>query len=198
VSMVSSQVFDGVDYVALGHLHGRQEVTDRIRYSGSPLAYSFSEADQVKGSWLVDLGRDGDVAATYVEAPVPRRLARLRGELEALLVDPSLSRHEASYVQVTLTDDTRPAQAMERLRQRFPHTLVLGFEPTAGDGGSTPRHRPQGQGDHAIALDFVRELRGVPATPDEAGLLQEAVDACCHDRDQDVLVTESADESPGR
>ncbi len=202
VSMVSSQVFDGVDYVALGHLHGRQEVTDRIRYSGSPLAYSFSEADQVKGSWLVDIDRDGDVAAEYVDAPVPRRLARLRGELEALLADPDLSGHEASYVQVTLTDDTRPAQAMERLRQRFPHTLVLSFEPTVGDGSSTPRHRPQGQGDHAIALDFVRELRGTPATNDESGLLQDAVDACCHDRDQDVLVTESsatderANESP--
>ena len=194
VSMVSSQVFDGIDYVALGHLHGRQQVTDRIRYSGSPLAYSFSEADQVKGSWLVDLGRGGEVTAHYVEAPVPRRLARLRGELEELLADPSLAEHETSYVQVTLTDDARPAQAMERLRRRFPHTLVLSFEPTVGDGDHTPRHRPQGQGDHAIALDFVRELRGTPATDDESALLQDAVDACCHDRDQDVLVTESAGE----
>ena len=51
--------------------------------------------------------------------------------------------------------------------------------------------RDRGQGDHAIALDFVRELRGTPASADEAALLQDAVDACCHDRDQDVLVTET-------
>ena len=48
-------VFDGVDYVALGHLHGRPALGETLRYSGSPIAYSFSEADQHKGSWLVDL-----------------------------------------------------------------------------------------------------------------------------------------------
>ncbi len=59
VSLVPTSVFDGVDYAALGHLHGRHTLTDPVRYSGSPLAYSFSEAGQVKGSWLVDLGPDG-------------------------------------------------------------------------------------------------------------------------------------------
>ena len=57
--MVPASVFDGVDYTALGHLHGRHTLTDTVRYSGSPLAYSFSEADQRKGSWLVDLGAAG-------------------------------------------------------------------------------------------------------------------------------------------
>ena len=193
VSMVSSRVFDGIDYVALGHLHGRQQVTDTIRYSGSPLAYSFGEADQVKGSWLVDLDQGGAVTAEFVEAPVPRQLTRIRGTLEDLLADPALSRHETSYVQATLTDDARPAQAMERLRKRFPYTLVLTFEPPHVDRDTTPRHRPQGRGDHAIALDFVQELRGTPASEAEAALLQDAVDACCHDRDQDVLVTEAGD-----
>ncbi len=75
-------VFDGVDYVALGHLHGRQTLTDTVRYSGSPLAYSFSEADQRKGSWLVDLDADGLVTTEFVDAPVPRPLARLRGTLD--------------------------------------------------------------------------------------------------------------------
>ncbi len=193
VSMVSSQVFDGIDYVALGHLHGRQQVTDTIRSSGSPRAYSVGEADQVKGSWLVDLDRAGAISAEFVEAPVPRQLTRIRGALEDLLADPGLSRHEASYVQATLTDDARPAQAMERLRKRFPYTLVLTFEPTHVDRDTTPRHRPQGRGDQAIALDFVQELRGTPASEAEAALLQDAVDACCHDRDQDVLVTEAGD-----
>jgi exonuclease SbcD len=79
---------------------------------------------------------------------------------------------------------------MERLRRRFPHTLVLTFEPTGAAGAGTPRHRPQGKGDHAIALEFLSELRGRPATDAESTLLQEAVDSCCHDRDQDVLVSE--------
>src|SRR5690242_6178021 len=53
VSLVPTSVFDGVDYTALGHLHGRHTLTETVRYSGSPLAYSFSEASHLKGSWLV-------------------------------------------------------------------------------------------------------------------------------------------------
>jgi DNA repair protein SbcD/Mre11 len=185
-------VFGGVDYVALGHLHGRHTLTESIRYSGSPLAYSFSEAGHTKGSWLVDLDRDGRVEAEFVEAPVPRALARIRGTIDQLLTDAALARHEHSWVQATLTDDTRPLQAMERLRTRFPHTLVLGFEPAGGDSRSVPLARTRGRSDHAIALDFVTELRGTPATEAESALLLDACDACCVDPDVDVLVSEGA------
>jgi DNA repair protein SbcD/Mre11 len=190
VSMVPTRVFDGVDYVALGHLHGRHTLTDRVRYSGSPLAYSFSEASHVKGSWLVDLEADGRVLAEFVEAPVPRPLARLRGDLESLLTDPALRRHQAAYVQATLTDDDRPAQAMERLRARFPHTLVLAFEPAHGASDGAPRARTTGGSDHEIALEFVRALRGSPASESESRLMRAAVDACCDDPERDVLVGE--------
>ncbi|GAA2150617.1 exonuclease SbcCD subunit D [Nocardioides koreensis] len=189
VSVVPTSVFDGVDYAALGHLHGRHTLTETVRYSGSPLAYSFSEATHRKGSWLVDLGRDGVAAAEFVDAPVPRPLARLRGTLEGLLADPALAVHERSWVQATLTDDVRPHQAMDRLRARFPHTLVLGFEPASGDRAAAPAARLHGRSDHDIALDFVAEMRGAAASDEEAGLLRDAFDACCEDPDFDVLVT---------
>jgi exonuclease SbcD len=189
VSLVPTSVFDDIDYVALGHLHGRHTLTDSIRYSGSPLAYSFSEATQRKGSWLVDLGPDGTTACEFLEAPVPRPLARLRGTIAELLADPRLAVHEQSWIQVTLTDDSRPVQAMDRLRARFPHTLVLGFEPRAGDPASVPTARLQGRSDHQIALDFVAEMRGAAATSDEATLLRDAFDGCCADPDVDVLVS---------
>jgi exonuclease SbcD len=191
VSMVPTSVFDGVDYAALGHLHGRHTLTETVRYSGSPLAYSFSEAAQLKGSWLVELGATGLVSTEFVEAPVPRPLARIRGTLDELLADPRLGVHEASWVQATLTDATRPLQAMDRLRTRFPHTLVLGFEPTGGGPGSVPLARTHGRSDHTISLDFVAEMRGVPATPEESALLLAAADACCEDPDFDVLVSEA-------
>ncbi|HET9422204.1 MAG TPA: exonuclease subunit SbcD, partial [Nocardioides sp.] len=89
VARVPVDVFAGVDYAALGHLHGPHTLTDTIRYSGSPLAYSFSEAGHRKGSWLVELGADGLSHAEFVDAPVPRPLARLRGSLEELLHDPA-------------------------------------------------------------------------------------------------------------
>jgi exonuclease SbcD len=191
VSIVPTSVFDGIDYAALGHLHGRHTLTESVRYSGSPLAYSFSEATHRKGSWLVDLDRDGLAAAEFVEAPVPRPLARLHGPLAELLADPALSVHEESWVQATLTDDVRPQQAMDRLRARFPHTLVLGFEPASGGGPAVPAARLQGRSDHDIALDFVAEMRGAAATDEESALLRDALDACCEDPDFDVLVTEA-------
>ena len=192
VSLVPTSVFDGVDYAALGHLHGRHTRTARVRYSGSPLAYSFSEADQLKGSWLVGLDAAGGVEAEFVEAPVPRPLARLRGTIEDLLSNPAFGRHQASYVQAVLTDDHRPVQAMERLRARFPHALVLAFEPARSTTDPAPRARTTGATDHAIALDFVADLRGTPASTAESALLREAVDACCVDADADPLVARTA------
>ncbi|TDB99150.1 exonuclease SbcCD subunit D [Actinomadura sp. 7K534] len=178
-SQVAASVFEGADYAALGHLHGRWSVTDRVRYSGSPLAYSFSEADHVKGSWLVEL-RDGAVAAEFVEAPVPRRLARLRGRLDDLLTDPSYEALEDRWLQVTLTDPRRPSAAMERLRRRFPHALVLGFEPEGGgtDGARTWSERVRERSALEIAGDFVAEVTDGPATEAERALLHEAFEHC--------------------
>jgi exonuclease SbcD len=189
VSRVPTSVFNGVDYAALGHLHGPHTLTDRVRYSGSPLAYSFSETGQRKGSWLVDLDARGFAGAEFVEAPVPRPLARLRGTLDELLTDPRLDVHTGSWVEATLTDDRRPSQAMDRLRRRFPHAVVLGFAPDHQPGSGTPVARTRGRSDHEIALDFVAELRGVPATDAEAALLRTACDACREDPDADVLVS---------
>src|SRR5262245_24343336 len=90
VSVVSSALFDDISYTALGHLHRRAVLGDALRYSGSPLAYSFSEATHTKGCWLVDLGRDGVTGTTFVDAPVPRRLATPTGALDTLLSDPRL------------------------------------------------------------------------------------------------------------
>jgi DNA repair protein SbcD/Mre11 len=191
VSMVASSLFDGISYTALGHLHGRSVLGDALRYSGSPLAYSFSEADHTKGCWLVDLGPHGVESAEFVPAPVPRRLARVRGDLETLLTDPALAAIEGHWIQAMLTDAVRPASPMERLRERFPGTLVLAFAPTGESLPSIPTAAPGSRRDHEVALDFVAELRGAPATPDESALLQEACDACADDPDVDMLLSGS-------
>ena len=182
ISVVPLDLFDGIDYTALGHLHGRATLSDSVRYSGSPLAYSFSETDHVKGSWLVDLGATGFEQARFVTAPVPRRLARLEGALDDLLADPGLAEHEDSWVQATLTDTLRPVQAMERLRGRFPHALALRFAPTGAD--STPERRETaGRSAHEIALDFVAHVRGTPASAAESDLLRAALECCSEDPD---------------
>ncbi|NEA65654.1 exonuclease SbcCD subunit D [Streptomyces sp. SID12488] len=179
VAAVPSGVFDGVDYVALGHLHGCQTITGSVRYSGSPLPYSFSEADHRKSMWLVDLAGDGSVTAERVDCPVPRALARIRGALEELLVDPDLARHEDAWVEATLTDAVRPADPMARLTERFPHTLSLTFDPERppGDPDVTYARRLAGRGDQEIAEDFVLHVRGAGADEHERSVLRDAFDA---------------------
>lgn len=176
---VPASLFDGIDYVALGHLHGRQQVSDRVRYSGSPLAFSFSEARHTKGSWLVELGPGGVESADFVAAPVPRRLAVLRGRLDDLLTDPVHAALEDCWLQVTLTDPQRPRAAMERLRAaRFPHALVLAFAPDAGLAERRTAPQVSGRTDREILDDFVAAVRESPADEAERLLLQAACDAC--------------------
>jgi DNA repair protein SbcD/Mre11 len=182
ISVVPLELFDGIDYTALGHLHGRAVLSDTVRYSGSPVAYSFSEADHVKGSWLVDLDADGFERATFVAAPVARPLARLEGTIEELLTDDRFTEHETSWLQVTLTDEVRPLQAMERLRTRFPHALALRFAPSGGER-EPARVTTSGRSAHEVALDFVSHVRGAPATTEEAALLREALECCSDDPD---------------
>ncbi|WP_067441831.1 exonuclease SbcCD subunit D [Nocardioides jensenii] len=189
VSIVPTDVFEGIDYVALGHLHGRHTLTESIRYSGSPLAYSFSEAGHRKGSWLVDLDASGVTGAEFIDAPVPRALAKISGDLDSLLTRGDLEGHADAWVHATITDDVRPVRAMDRLRERFPHTLVLSFEPAGGRSATLPSARPAaGKSDHAIAVDFLREMRGRPASAEESALLLDACDSCAPDHDLDAVV----------
>lgn len=178
VAHVPVSAFDGVDYVALGHLHGRQRMSETVRYSGSPIAYSFSEAGQLKGSWLVELGPAGQVTAEFAEAPVPRPVHRLRGRLDDLLSSAEHTPYESHWLQVTLTDPIRPKGAMERLRSRFEHTLTLFFEPEGGIRETVARPKLAGRPELDVTLDFVREVRGEAADADEIRLIQEAVEAC--------------------
>src|SRR3954451_7844848 len=181
VSVVPLELFDGIDYTALGHLHGRASLSETVRYSGSPIAYSFSEADHVKGSWLVDLDADGFASARFVAAPVHRRLARLTATIDDLLTDTDLAPHEQSWVQATLTDDVRPLQAMERLRTRFPHALALRFAPSGGEQAAA-RVPTTGRSTHEVALDFVTHVRGgAAATAAESDLLRRALECCSED-----------------
>jgi exonuclease SbcD len=179
VAAVPAGVFDGVDYAALGHLHGSQTITERVRYSGSPLPYSFSEVDHHKSMWLVELGPEGFVGAERVDCPVPRKLARVRGHLEDLLADPLLTRHEEAWVEATLTDPVRPADPMARLTERFPHTLSLVFDPERApeDPDVSYARRLAGRSEQEIAEDFVAHVRGAGPDADERAVLRDAFDA---------------------
>lgn len=178
IGQAPMETFDGASYVALGHLHGRQRLSEGVRYSGSPLAMSFSEAHQTKGSWLVTLGASGVEQVEPIDAPVPRRLAILRGELDQLLADPSLKYAENAWCQVTLTDAQRPVAPMERLRQRFGLVLELRFEPDLGVHGVAQGYtaRLAGRTDLDVCCGFLEHVRGRSASGPEVTLMREALE----------------------
>ncbi|MCX5233467.1 exonuclease SbcCD subunit D [Streptomyces sp. NBC_00233] len=177
VPSVSASVFDGADYVALGHLHRCQKITDRVRYSGSPLAYSFSEADHPKAMWLIDLDAQARLTAQRLLCPVPRPLARLTATLDALLTDPEHTAHESSWLHITLTDPDRPHMAMERLKERFPHTLRLSFTAEHHTSDESYGTRVNDRSDHDITLGFVEHVTNIPATAQEQDLLREGLES---------------------
>ncbi|ANP52402.1 exonuclease SbcD [Streptomyces griseochromogenes] len=177
VPSVAASVFAGVDYVALGHLHRCQRVSDRIRYSGSPLAYSFSEASHPKAMWLIDLAADAALTARKLPCPVPYELREVSGALQDLLTSPEYARYERCWLHITLTDADRPYMAMERLKQRFPQTLKLSFSTGRRSEGESYRARVRGRSDHEIAVGFLHHVTGVPATPAEEGLLSQGLEA---------------------
>lgn len=172
VEHVAASVFDGVDYVALGHLHGPQRLDEHLRYSGSPLAYSFSEATHRKSVWLVELGPDGLAEVRRRELPVPRRLACLRGELDALLTDPAHAAVADHYLSVELTDPVRPIDAMRRLRERFPFAVRLDWRPEGGLQPGTSRYTTMARDrdDNDLSAAFLADCRGSAPSASEAAL----------------------------
>lgn len=126
VENVSPDLFDQIDYVALGHLHGPQDFDGgRIAYSGSPLPYSFSEEHHVKSVRVVELADDGKPSVETVKLGTAMRLVTVTGELDELLSNPSHKHAESAYVRVVLTDRHLPMHAMQRLRTRFAETLEM-------------------------------------------------------------------------
>lgn len=178
----------GVDYVALGHLHGPQRVTvphvERAgtvrgtvaRYSGSPLAFSFSEQHQRKSTALVDLARlaaDPDAAVELVPAPVPRRLADVTGTLDELL-GAAGEPHVDDWLRVVVTDAVRPAELYARVRARFPHALQVTHRPPRPVEREVVTAVGPGRDPLDVARDFVEHVSGHAPSDAEVAVLREA------------------------
>ena len=129
VDNVDCAAFAAFDYVALGHLHGPQPAGGRCRYAGSPLPYSFSEANQDKSITVIQV----DAAHTCSISTLPltplHPMRELRGPLEEL-VKPDIvaAGSPEDYLRVTLTDEREPENAASRLRAVYPNLMRLEFD----------------------------------------------------------------------
>ena len=179
LNLVDISTFDGADYVALGHIHSRQTLSETVRYSGAPLRFSFGERSSAKGMWLVNLGADGVTDTQWLELPTPRATVRLEGTLAELLADPAPGDVEA-WVEVVLTDDQLPRDAMRTVQDVYPHAVTLRHEPAhrATDSGAEYAARVEGKTDIQVIEEFLTYVRnGAGATAAETALINDALDA---------------------
>ncbi|MBM9836261.1 exonuclease SbcCD subunit D [Prescottella equi] len=174
VETVSASAFDGVDYVALGHLHSPQTLAENVRYSGSPLPYSFGERSHRKAVWLVDVDAAGLATVERLDLPVVRGLSQVTGTLDELLSDAAFDSAEDHYVSAVLTDALRPVDAMRALQTRFPYAVHMEWQRPEGNPELRYRDRVRGRSDLEIAEGFLTDVRS-DATPGEVQLFEQAL-----------------------
>lgn len=127
---IDASALEVFDYVALGHIHGAQSIgRDNIRYAGSPLKYSFSEAKQVKSVTLIELGSKGEINLSKIPLNPLRDMREIKGPIDALTDSKIYSQYNTlDYIHATLTDEDEIYDAIGRLRSVYPNIMRLDFE----------------------------------------------------------------------
>jgi exonuclease SbcD len=159
--------FAGFHYTALGHLHRPQAMLEgRLRYSGSPLAYSTSEAGQAKQMLLVELDAVGAVTVEPIPLTPKRDLRLLRGDFASLR---AAEEGRDDFVAITLTDPQPIPDAQRALAERYPRIIAFGYAETMRPSGSTGISGAAARAMRPLDLfaDFHQAMRNA-ALPDEA------------------------------
>ncbi len=127
---VDAEVFACFDYVALGHLHGPQNVgTEKIRYCGTPLKYSFSEAGHMKSVTVAELGEKGALTVRTVPLVPLRDMREIRGSyMEVTSRENYSGTNTGDYLQITLTDEEDIPEVMNRLRAVYPNLMAVRYD----------------------------------------------------------------------
>ncbi|WP_424805772.1 exonuclease SbcCD subunit D [Rhodococcus sp. 27YEA15] len=191
VETVAAAEFAGVDYVALGHLHSAQRLEDAVRYSGSPLPYSFGERSHRKSVLLIELDETGLATVDRIDLPLVRGLSQLRGTLDHLLSGTEFADAEAHYVSAVLTDPVRPVDPMRRLQARFPYAVHLEWQRPVSGGDLGYRDAVRGRSDTEIAHGFVGAVRS-EMSEREILLMDEALSAAGRSTESTAELGETA------
>ncbi|MEO7699617.1 MAG: exonuclease SbcCD subunit D [Opitutus sp.] len=160
---VPHELFKDFDYVALGHLHALQEVSARCLYSGSPLKYSFSEADDLKSVVVGEITATGELISRVVPLNPRRNVRNLEGTLADLITSAPTDPHRGDYLRIILTDDGALLNALGRLREAYPNVLqierrFLRRDAASGTGTASARRRESTETD--LFSSFFRDVVG--------------------------------------
>lgn len=166
------------DYVALGHLHRAQQAgSERIRYAGSLLKYSFSEVFQAKSLTLVELDAAGDISVRLLPLQARRDVRRIKGRLQDLLSPEVYEAEEREdYLHVTLTDDGEVVEAMSRLRAVYPNILALEQERRQDEGTASGAAKLRLRSKEELFADFYQLTAGRELDDDRRSLVRQALE----------------------
>ena len=179
VETVDSSVFEGFHYVALGHLHGAQARGARhVRYSGSLLPYSFSEAGDPKSVTLVDLDADGTCSVRTVELQLRRGMRTVEGTLDELLEKGREDPAADDYIMARILEDRAILDRMARLRAVYPNVLHSEQVKSKGnDAAVAARAERIARGELTMFQDFYRDLTGNAPSDEHVKVMGEVITA---------------------
>ena len=177
---VDLSVFDAFDYVALGHIHGAQNILPRVRYCGTPLKYSFSEAKQQKSVTVAELKEKGTLEIRTVPLTPERDMHEIRGTYEEIASKNFYENttYRSDYMHVTLTDETDVPDAMAKLRVIYRNLMTLSYDNTRtrartelGAAAETERKTPLD-----LFAEFYEKQNGAPMDEEQRAFVRELIE----------------------
>ena len=182
---VDASVFAPFDYVALGHIHGPQNVGgERIRYCGTPLKYSFSEAGHQKSVTIVELGEKGSLEVRAVSLLPQRDMVELRGSFAQLKSPEFYGQVDRdAYVRVILTDENDIYDAMGQLRPVYPNLMALDYDNLRTRSGAVVLEEADVKRDPLeLFADFYQQQNHQPMSEEQRRYLTELLETIQEER----------------
>ncbi len=178
---VDAEVFADFDYVALGHIHGPQNCgTERIRYCGTPLKYSFSEVCHKKSVTVVEMEEKGQLAVRTVELVPMRDMYEIRGRFEDIMQKSFYggTPYPESYMRITLTDEDDVPNALGALRAVYPYIMKLGYDNTRTRNSSTVDSAEdiERKSEYELFAEFYEGQNGQPMSKEQSEFIKALIE----------------------
>ncbi len=177
---VDASVFDGFDYVALGHIHGPQNIGARIRYCGTPLKYSFSEAKHEKSVSIVALREKGELDIRTVPLSPLRDMVELKGSYDELTAKRYYENtsYTEDYVHITLTDEEDIPDAVSKLRVIYRNLMKLDYDNrrTRHHAELTAAENIETKSPLTLFAEFYEKQNGVPLSEEQSAFMSDMIE----------------------
>lgn len=186
IDQVDGHLYDGFDYVALGHIHRPQNLLrETMRYAGTPLKYSFSEADQTKSVPIVTLKEKGNVSVHLVPLKPLHEMREVHGYFDAIVKERPADDTKNDYMHITLNDEEDVTDAVQTLRNIYPHIMKLDYDNirTRSMNETTPVAKIEHQDPVKVFEQFYEMRNGKKMSDEQKKITVELIDEVMHGKE---------------